>query len=127
MVMDMDINENQQQEVKNNIEENVEIIEKSKEYSKKAIVLGLLPFAIYLFCLIVSGGNTSSNGRGIVFILFGFYCVILGIPVAIISFETSIKAIKLNKNALSTTALVISCIPILIIIYFLSLYFFWYI
>ena len=88
--------------------------EKIKECKKKSIIgliLGLVPIVLFVFCLIVSGGDVSENGSGSVFWVLIIYGWTLAIPLAIISIVNSTKAVKINKNPLSISSLIVSYIP----------------
>ena len=118
------LNQNKQDFTKNDgVNNGVKKMKACKIRSIIGLILGLIPIVLFIYCLIVSVGDTSESGEGTVFWLLIIYGWTLAIPFAIISVINSVTAIKINKNPLSITSLVISLITalaiavILIIIY----------
>lgn len=123
-ISDNALNQDKQDFIKNDVVNNEDNkMDACKKKSTIGLIFGLIPIVLFIFCLIVSGGDSSENGNGSVFWLLIIYGWTLAIPFAIISIVNSVNAIKINKNSLSITSLVISLIPALAIVILLIIMF----
>ena len=101
--------------------ETIAKIEQEKKQNRKAwsilsIIATVIPIILCIFCLIVSGGNTSENGPGAIWWLWIAYYWSLGIPLAVISIAFGIIGLKTRLRWLSIISLSLKVLMIVVIV-----------
>ena len=88
-----------------------QILAQSRKKSIISLVFGLIPVALFIYCLIESGGDTSEGGDGAIWWLMIIYYWSLGIPIAIGAVAFAIKATSLKKHILSIISVIVAFLP----------------
>lgn len=93
-----------------------------KVWSILSIIATSMPIFLWLFCLIVSGGNTSENGSGGVWWLMIMYYWSIGIPLAILSIVFGIIGLTTSLRRLAAISLMLKIATIIAIFMFLIIH-----
>ncbi len=108
--MENDNNINQEQQ-NNTINKPLNNKGKVSASSIIGLILGLIPIALFAYCVIISIPAKSNEGTAFWVVIIYFWTI--GIPIAISSLIASINGFTQKRNALSITALVVSLITVL--------------
>lgn len=90
---------------------------KSEEMGVVSLILALIPYSLFLYCLITSGGSFSEAGDGAVWWLFVMY-IPFGIPISIVSYVLAVKSSENKKNRLATISCILYYIPLILVAIF---------
>lgn len=95
---------------------------KQEKFSKLSIIFTMVPVALWVYCLIVSGGSTSEGDSGAIWWLIFMYYSSIGIPLAALSIAFGIMGLKTDLGWLSIISLLIKITMIIIIVSLMIVY-----
>ncbi len=85
-----------------------------RKWAKWSIVFTMIPIVLWVTCLIISGGDGSENGPGMVWWFMVMYYWSFGVPLAILSIIFGIMGLKSDLRWLSIVSLLIKTVVITI-------------
>lgn len=85
---------------------------KYRSNSNKALLIGMIPILIFIYCLLQSKGSFSSNDEGIVWLFYIGYTFSIGLIAMLYSVNLSLKSYNALHNHSSLLAMIISLSPI---------------
>lgn len=103
-------------EQKERVEQEIKQERRRESMPVYSILATILPIFLWAYCLIVSGGETSENGKGAVFWLLIMYYWSIGIPALCASIICGVIGLKSSLKWLSILSLTIKAITIIVII-----------
>jgi len=104
-------------DLSNSNENDMKTQNKSKVTGIISLILALIPYLLFIFCLIASGGSLSEADDGAVWWLFVMYAP-FSIPIAITSYICAVVSSKNKKNKLATISIILFYIPLCICLIF---------
>lgn len=79
--------------------------------------LALIPYILFLYCYIASGGSFDESGSGAVWWLIMLYYWSIGIPILFVSFFLAVRGLKSDKKIFSYIGLVLTTPPVLLLLF----------
>lgn len=87
-----------------------------KIWSVLSIMATIIPIMLWAYCLIVSGGSTSEDGPGAVWLFILTYYGTLGIPLIVLSIMFGVMGLKTSLRWLSIVSLLLKIITIIAVV-----------